>query len=342
MLSAVRPWEGSIKASSCRRSLTTTPLLETSQSRRGVVFFNDKGLGPSELRLIQRVGQVMDHPQEASFYRSTISAKKDAHLGIVEQDDPEILIISSESQKESFPDSLPGATRKFASWGWHSDESQDKYPPAYSGSKIAKSPPTGGDMLFVSSYGLYDHLSEPWQKFAESLTATHFAEEYFMIRDSGVPFEDWARGQPENIGFEFKESHPVVRTNPVTGWKGLFGEGFGLVNGWYDNMTEHESNLVKQYFLDVIAHSSDLQIRRSWRDNGAAIWNNAAVHHNPTYDVVEGERLIPCHWHWREALFRPEVHQHGRVSSRVSTKMAVKLCFTSAALLPSRTSKAST
>ncbi|KAL4969422.1 TauD/TfdA dioxygenase family protein [Aspergillus stella-maris] len=279
-------------------------------SERGVLFFKDQDLGPSDLkRLVSKIGEVMGHPEEAGLHRSALSGQKDKHLGIPEQDDPNILIISSESQKKTLKDSLPAATRRLASWGWHSDESQEKYPPAYTAFKIAKSPPTGGDTLFVSAYGLYDRLSEPFQKFAESLTgeytfflqglqisdeskATHHAAEYHRVHENGVPWEDDVpRGHPENIGFDFKQSHPVVRTNPVTGWKSLFGVGWGLVDGWYDNMSQHESNLLRDFFLSMITNCSDLQIRRKWDDNAVAIWDNRAVHHNPTYDVVEGERL---------------------------------------------------
>ncbi|KAL2783451.1 hypothetical protein BJX66DRAFT_344932 [Aspergillus keveii] len=270
--------------------------LAITVSERGVLFFKDQDIGPSELkRLVTRIGEVMGHPKEAGLHRSALSGQKDKHLGIPEQDDPHILIISSESQKKTLKDSLPAQTSKLASWGWHSDESHEKYPPAYTAFKIAKSPPTGGDTLYVSAYGLYDRLSKPFQKFAESLTgslATHHAAEYLRARENGVPFEeDVPRGHPENIGFEFKQSHPIVRTNPVTGWKSLFGVGWGMVDGWYDKMPEHESNLLKDFFLSMITNCSDLQIRRKWDDNGVAIWDNRAVHHNPTYDVVEGERL---------------------------------------------------
>jgi alpha-ketoglutarate-dependent taurine dioxygenase len=48
----------------------------------------------------------------------------------------------------------------------------EKNPPTYTSLKLLKNPPTGGDTLFVSSYGLYERLSEPFQKLAESLTGT--------------------------------------------------------------------------------------------------------------------------------------------------------------------------
>ena len=40
---------------------------------------------------------------------------------------------------------------------------------------------------------------------------------------------------------------PVVRTNPVTGWKSLFGAGHQIHAGWIDNVTETESETIKAY-----------------------------------------------------------------------------------------------
>ncbi|KAJ0414184.1 hypothetical protein BJY00DRAFT_321214 [Aspergillus carlsbadensis] len=253
-------------------------------SERGVVLFNDQDITPAQLKqLVIKLGKLTGNPPESGLHRHPFPRQMHDHLKIPEVDDPDLLIISSVTQKKTLADPLPTDGRKFASWGWHSDESHEKYPPAYTGFKIAKSPPTGGDTLFVSSYGLYEHLSEPWQKFAEGLTATHSAEEYLRFAEKGMPLDgELQRGHPENVGIEFKNSHPVVRTNPVTGWKGLFGVGFGLMDGRFDNMTEHESNILKEYFLRKITDASDLQLRKRWNDNGVAIWDN---------DVVEGERL---------------------------------------------------
>ncbi|KAL3477019.1 hypothetical protein BJX99DRAFT_257924 [Aspergillus californicus] len=115
-----------------------------------------------------------------------------------------------QSYKKRLKESMPAQSGKLASWGRHNDESHEKYPTAYSVFKVAKSPPTGVDILFVSAYGPYDRLSEPFQKFAETLTATHHAGEYHRLRENGVPFEaNVLRGHPENIGFDSKQSQCV-------------------------------------------------------------------------------------------------------------------------------------
>jgi hypothetical protein len=75
---------------------------------------------------------------------------------------------------------------------------------------------------------------------------------------------DGDRGAPENKGYDFTASQsvgiginqcakililssPVVRTNPVTGWKSLFGAGHQVYAGWIDNVTETESEVIKAY-----------------------------------------------------------------------------------------------
>ena len=38
---------------------------------------------------------------------------------------------------------------------------------------------------------------------------------------------------------------PLVRTNPVTGWKSLFGAGQQVEHGWIEDVTPLESEVLK-------------------------------------------------------------------------------------------------
>lgn len=72
--------------------------------------------------------------------------------------------------------------------------------------------------LWASSYSAYDRLSPAMQQFLSTLTATHVGDTFHA--PEGQKFRE-PRGHPENKGQNLRAVHPIVRTNPVTGWKGL-------------------------------------------------------------------------------------------------------------------------
>jgi len=98
------------------------------------------------------------------------------------------------------------------------------------------------------------------------------------------------RGSPENIGQDLKSVHPVIRTNPVTGWKGLFvNRGFtkyinGLTKSESDNLLEylfdHISSVSPRFYLPRYCadrQNHDLQVRFRWEANSLAIWDNRST-----------------------------------------------------------------
>lgn len=136
----------------------------------------------------------------------------------------------------------------------------------------------------ASGYELYDRVSAPYQKFLESLTAT-FAQPGFnaVAEKNGFKLYDKPRGAPENVGELLQAEHPVVRTNPVTGWKSIFPVGGHVkhING----LTEQESKHILDWFLDLVTKNHDLQVRFKWENpNDIAIWDNRSVFHTATFD----------------------------------------------------------
>jgi alpha-ketoglutarate-dependent taurine dioxygenase len=72
--------------------------------------------------------------------------------------------------------------------------------------------------------------------------------------------------------------HPIVRTNPVTGWKSLFaiGHHFKEING----LTKDESRNLEEWFTKPLLENHDLQLRHRWTNvNDLAIWDNRSVYH---------------------------------------------------------------
>ena len=155
---------------------------------------------------------------------------------------------------------------------------------------------SGGDTLWASGYEAYDRLSPPWQKFAESLEATHYQPQFARIqKEYNDELLDGMRGSPANVGLDFKVTHPVVRTNPVTGWKSLFSLGRLVERGWINAVTDREREIIKADFLQLIAENHDLQVRFKWGRNDMAIWDNRSSFHTATTDYVgkrQGNRVV--------------------------------------------------
>jgi alpha-ketoglutarate-dependent taurine dioxygenase len=149
-----------------------------------------------------------------------------------------------------------------------------------------------GLILLQSGYEAYDRLSPYYKTFLEGLTAVHDATHFKVIGERfGKPLRT-DRGAPDNQGLDLFAIHPVIRTNPVSGWKGLF------VNGGYTRMTmsliqrftkriveltKDESDSVLEYLFRHISQNHDLQVRFKWNKNDIAIWDNRSTFHTATY-----------------------------------------------------------
>ena len=66
-----------------------------------------------------------------------------------------------------------------------------------------------------------------------------------------------------NVGKELTAVHPVVRTNPVTGWKSIFA--LGPFPKFINELNADESEELLKKFLATITENHDLQVRFKWR-----------------------------------------------------------------------------
>lgn len=125
------------------------------------------------------------------------------------------------------------------------------------------------------------------QKFLEGLTALH----------SGDIFRQTAQRTGEFIRREIKDHHhPVIRTHPVTGWKGLFVQP-GFTRS-IDGLSLKESNILLRYLFDHIAGGHDFQVRFKWTEDAVAVWDNRSTFHSAIFDYFghgkrHGWRVTP-------------------------------------------------
>ena len=249
-------------------------------SQRGVVFLRDQDITPTEMReLCEILTDVAGCPESSGLHIHPLT-EESSELG------DQISVISSEKQaKGGGLTHQLSDTSRYASVGWHADITFEPVPSDYAMLKIHTLPPTGGDTLWASGYEIYDRLSPAMQTFLEGLTATHDAK--FFLEEAerlGNPVRKGIRGHPLNQGDGLTAVHPVIRTNPVTGWKSVFvNKGFTRrING----VTRDESDMLLKYLFDLIVHNHDAQVRFNWRKNDLAIWDNRSNWHCATYDYV--------------------------------------------------------
>jgi alpha-ketoglutarate-dependent taurine dioxygenase len=230
-----------------------------------VVFFRKQDNLTNDLQkqLIQKLGELAGRPKTSGLHIHPI-LNSERELGGA---DPEISTISSEQFKKIYKKSTEGdlSAKKQTSAQWHADISFEPVPADYTSLRLTQLPRTGGDTLWASGYEIYDKISEPYQKFLETLTAT-FAQPGFRDAAARNGFELYTkeRGAPENVGSELKAIHPVVRTNPVTGWKSIFPVGGHVqhING----LTEEESKKLLDWFLELVYKNHDIQVRLKWKN----------------------------------------------------------------------------
>ncbi|KAL6709354.1 hypothetical protein ACN47E_001761 [Coniothyrium glycines] len=262
--------------------------LAVTISQRGVVFLRDQDVTPTQMKeLMLRITSLSGCPSTSTLHTHPLT-EEGSELG------DQISVISSVKQKTGggLTHQLSDVSR-FASAGWHSDISFEPVPSDYAMLKIHTLPPTGGDTLWASGYEIYDRLSPAMQKFLEGLTATHDAT--FFLEEAerlGNPIRKGVRGHPLNFGEGLKAVHPVIRTNPVTGWKSVYvNKGFTKrING----VTKDESDLLLGYLFNLVTQNHDAHVRFKWRKNDLAIWDNRSMWHCATYDYNDpraGDRV---------------------------------------------------
>ncbi|ODN75222.1 hypothetical protein L202_06418 [Cryptococcus amylolentus CBS 6039] len=252
-------------------------------SERGVVFFRNAIITPEEQRvLIDTLGRLGGKPKDSGLHIHPLTATA-SKLG------DDVQVISNEYSHDFDKGGIKTnqgeiLKREFGKDLWHSDITFEPYPSDYASLTIRTLPEVGGDTLWASAYEAYDRLSPAYQTFLESLTATHAAKKFIpgAIAQRGDAFGQ-PRGHPENVSTELEAVHPVIRTHPLTGWKGLF------VNKEFtkkiNELTQRESDTLLDFLFEHVSSNHDLQVRFRWEKNSLAIWDNRITFHAATKDT---------------------------------------------------------
>ncbi|KAI1615701.1 putative TfdA family taurine dioxygenase [Exophiala viscosa] len=252
-------------------------------SRRNVVVFRKQDDLDNNLQkvLIQRLGELSGKPATSKLHiHPTVNIASEGHTK-----DKEISVIDSTRGRIIFKGVQDREVIKPSNTDqWHSDITFEPVPSDYAVLRLTKLPKTGGDTLFASGYDVYDRISPAYRRFLESLTAT-YGQPKFGKAAAANDFKLFTeeRGAPENVGDKLEAIHPVIRTNPVTGWKSVFAVGHHVqhING----VTQEESQALLSWFTRLIVENHDLQVRVHWDNpNDVVIWDNRSTYHAATPD----------------------------------------------------------
>lgn len=209
---------------------------------------------------IQKLGELSGKPATSSLHIHPV-LNNTSEFGV---GDHEISTISSVQRKKLYLEA-PHKKKRYDSALWHSDIQFEPFPADYTSLRLTQLPSSGGDTLWASGYDIYDRFSPAYQKFFEGLTATFIGDGFIKAANEGrTTLYTEQRGSPENVGGELTAVHPVVRTNPVTGWKSIFA--LGTFPKVVNELSEDEGTELIKKFTDVILENHDIQVRFKWRN----------------------------------------------------------------------------
>jgi len=264
MAISVQPLAGSIGAEVHGVDLTQTvsdadfAAIHDALVTHLVIFFRDQDLTPAQhVALAKRFGPTQCHPAYP-------------HVDGF----PELTILESTVEN-------PSKIEK-----WHTDMTFRKNPPLGSLLHGQVIPEKGGDTMWASMQAAYEGLSDRWQQFVSGLTARHdFAYGFKESLAEEGGYERLKTAIADNPTVQ----HPVVRTHPVTGRKGLFVNCLFTLD--IVDMSEPESRAVLEFLYEHCVQP-EYTCRFRWEKHSLAIWDNRATQHRPINDFLPQPRML--------------------------------------------------
>lgn len=169
---------------------------------------------------------------------------------------------------------------------WHTDTAYLERPPMASMLLAREIPPYGGDTLFANMILAYEALSDGMKRLLEGLVAVNSSAKADVSKTREDRIKSDGR---EAAREEYVAEHPVVRTHPETGRKGLYVNSAHTVR--FAGMSEAESAPLLHY---LFAHQirPEFTCRFVWQPGSIALWDNRCAQHNPINDYHGFRRVM--------------------------------------------------
>ena len=222
---------------------------------------------PDFLRYSRRFGVVVPHPSKSTRH----------------PDYPEITQLGV--NKFDAAGKLDMAIYRRGAEGWHTDGAYDQVPFKATQLYALAVPSRGGNTLFASMYAGYDGLP---QRLKDRLEGRIGVFTYGGRRKAMALLNEEDR--------EWKPVfHPIVRTHPETGRKGLYFDPGKILK--IEGLEPAESDALIDELTERMIQP-DGEYHHQWRKGDIVIWDNRCSYHKAAGDYPPDEDRI----HWRVSI----------------------------------------
>lgn len=176
-----------------------------------------------------------------------------------------------------------------AGQNWHADSTFLPAPPMAVIMRAVELPAYGGDTSFVNVCQVFESLSPALQEFLCGLKAVHSATRLFgrAAREREVRL-NMREGTDEDEG-DKERVHPVVRTHPRTGRRGLFVNR--VYTQRFEGWTAEESAPLLNHLYSLL-DKPEHGLRASWHPGMVLMWDNRFTQHRAIFDYAGQRRLL--------------------------------------------------
>lgn len=239
---------------------TVTPL----DSALGAVITDVDLHAPLDADTVAQIRDAVVRHEVVFFPQANLTPEEQVRLG---ENFGELEVHKALGTVDGFPQVVEFDTAKKAAtaeW-WHSDVTCAAQPPMGAMLQLKVVPPKGGATHWSSMTAAYDALDDGMKARLDGLTALN---------------RSWWQPVEESV-------HPVVRTHPESGRKGIF------VNGIFTQRINELGEAESRELLDFLfAHATkdEFTVKHDWQPGDIAFWDNRVTQHRVDADFGDARR----------------------------------------------------
>ena len=171
---------------------------------------------------------------------------------------------------------------------WHSDYSYKPVPANATLLYALEVPDEGGDTYFADLAAAYDVLPD---KMKARLDGLQVRQQYRWSEDRSHVENRWNLLNDTEREKTPEVIHPLVRTHPETGRKGLFISN--AVSTGIKEIVDMDAAESRALIDEIYTHTDDprFHVRFKWRAGDLVIWDNRTLMHKATTDVLPADKF---------------------------------------------------